>query len=163
MPAYDPEGGWGEFPHFATKPPRPPAPVAAWLLIAGAAAVVVGTLLPWLRLPGGGSINAFDDYRFLADLDAYTIRPGPIFVGLAVVMAAFGIATLAARRMLAVMILGIVCTGIGALFALGCVGLYGSDEYRLVPGDLGAGVPVVAFGAVVGLAGSIVGCATRRH
>jgi hypothetical protein len=162
-PTYDPAGGPGDFPRFAAKPPRPRSPVAGWLLIAGAAAIVVGTLLPWLRSPIGGSINAFDDYRFLADGDRYTIRPGPIFVGLAVVMAAFGIATLAARRILAVMILGIVCSAVGALFALGCVGLYGSTEYRLVPGSLGAGVPVVALGAVTCLGGSIVGCATRRR
>jgi len=84
-----------------------------------------------------------------------------VFIFLAVVMLGFGITTLAAKRLLPIMIIGII---IAAFSALGALGVYADydDKYGTVA-DMGAGLPVVAIGSLVALAGGIVGCAKRRR
>lgn len=151
---------------MATKPPRPAAPVGAWLLVAGAAAVITGTFLTWLSIEGLGaseSANGFTD-------NETGISDGPIFVGLGVILAGLGAATLAARRNLAVAIISVVLASFTVLAALADLGEISSrkDDLEALGVDpdflkIGPGIPVILVGALLALAGSIVVLAKRRR
>ncbi len=77
----------------------------------------------------------------------------------AVVMFAFGVTTLAAKRLLPIMIIGIV---VAAFSTLGAIAEY-SDYDDAFSGDMGAGLPVVTLGSVLAVAGAITGCSIRRR
>jgi len=126
-------------------------------MLVGAVVVGVGCFVTWIT-DGSTSYNGFDDIGGGFDDDAAT---GPVFIFFAVVMLGFGITTLAANRLLPIMIIGII---IAAFSALGALGVYADydDKYGTVA-DMGAGLPVVAIGSLVALAGGIVGCAKRRR
>ena len=149
-------GGFGVPPGYApARPPRPDTKVAAWLMIAGAIVIAVGCFLPWLTFRGE-SFNGFDDLSGPFDDESAT---GIVFMFFAVVMLAFGITTIAAKRLLPIMIIGIV---VAAFSTLGAIAEY-SDYDDAFSGDMGAGLPVVALGSALALAGAIAGCSVRRR
>ena len=157
-----PAAPYASVPFVPAKPPRPAIPVAGWLMIAGAALVIIGTFIPW-KTAGSQSINGFDEYVTLTDEGILTQTPGGIFIFFALVMLAFGITALAAGRVLAVVIIGIVVAAGLALFSAGELAIYGDNDNFYGGGDLSAGIPVMLVGSLVALAGSIVGCAKRRR
>ena len=137
-----------------TAPPRPKAPTAAWLLIGGAAVIVLGSFLTWFTI-GGEDISGFSE---LGGED----RDGPAFVVFAVILAGFGITTLAARRLLPIAILAVVFASFALIFALVDYGdISDLEDVGLV--EAGPGVPIVILGALIALAGGIVALARRRR
>ena len=92
---------------------------------------------------------------------------GPAMAFLAALLIGFGIAQLAARKVLAVAILAVVCASfavIGTLAEMGDV----ADVVQfadLLDAELswGLGVPVLAMGSLVGLGGAIATLAKRRR
>lgn len=151
-------GAYGAPPGYGQgKPPRPETNVAGILMLVGAVVIGIGCFIPWIE-SGGESFNGFDDITGGFDDDAAT---GPVFLFLGLVLVGFGITTLAAKRVLPIMIIGIVAAAFSALGALGVYSDY-DDKYGAIA-EMGPGLPVVAIGSVVGLAGAIVGCAKRRR
>jgi hypothetical protein len=129
-------------------------------MIGGAVLIVIGCILPWLSARGS-SLNGFDEFIALSDNPFESQTPGPMFVFFAAVMAGFGITTLAAKRLLAIMIIGIV---VGAFTVLaGAAELAHYSDYAEGGRSLGAGLPVVLAGSLATLAGAIAGCARRRR
>lgn len=139
-------------------PPAPTerreVPLAAWLMIAGAALLVVGSFLPWFSI---------DDTSFSGmDEIGGDSRDGPVFVGLAVIIAVLGIITLLKRRILGVVIAALVL----AAFALmaGIIDFGDVQELADFSGaDAGIGLPVIILGAALAAAGSIVGLVKRSR
>jgi hypothetical protein len=135
-------------------PPRPKAPTAGWLLIGGAAVMVLGSFLPWFTI-NGEDITGFSE---LGGED----RDGPAFVVFAVILAGFGITTLAARRLLPIAILAVVFASFALIFALVDYGdITDLEDLGLV--EAGPGVPIVIVGTLIALAGGIVALARRRR
>lgn len=135
-------------------PPRPKAPTAAWLLIGGAAVMVLGSFLTWFTI-GGEDITGFSEL-------GGEERDGPAFVVFAVILAGFGITTLAARRLLPIAILAVVFASFALIFALVDYGdISDLEDVGLV--EAGPGVPIVILGALIALAGGIVALAKRRR
>lgn len=129
-------------------------------MLAGGAVTVIGCIVPWLTF-SGGSLNGFDEFLGLDDNPFETQTPGPMFVLIAVTMAAFGVTTLAAKRLLPIMIVGIVIGAFSLLAALVELDHYG--DYATGGTSLGAGLPIVAVGSAAALAGAITGCSKRRR
>jgi hypothetical protein len=123
-------------------------------MIAGAVVIVIGSFLTWFTI-GDTDVNGFSD---LGGQD----RDGPAFVGFAVILAAFGITTLAARRLLPIAILAVVFASFALIFALADYGDV-SDLEDLGLAEAGPGLPVVVVGALIALAGGIVALARRRR
>jgi hypothetical protein len=147
----------------AQRPPRPPIPVAASLLLAGGVLMIVGTIVPWLTR-GDASINGFDEYLSINYENNFDLQaPGAMFVFFAVVMIAFAIASFAARKVLALMIIGIVVGAFSILAAAAELAHYNDTRDWFVAADLGVGLPLVLLGGVTGTAGAIAGCAKRRR
>jgi hypothetical protein len=145
-----PPAGWS----VAAAPPRPKAPTAAGLMLGGAVVMVIGAFLTWFTI-GDLDISGFTEF-------GGEERDGPAFVGFAVILAAFGITTLAARRLLPIAILAVVFAGFAVIFALADY----SDVADLEDAGLaeaGPGLPVVIVGTLVALAGGIVALAKRRR
>lgn len=155
-PAYGgPPPGYGGQP---TKPPRPPVTVASILIIAGACIVILGTFLPWIS-GAGQSFNGWDLAEFQEQADDSSSAAG--YVGLAVIVGGFGIALLAARRVLAVAILAVIFASLTAVAA--AVDLVDAlDTFDELGIDLGVGLYVITVGALVALAGSIWALSVRR-
>ena len=136
------------------RPPRPATPVGGALMVAGGHRR--RRLLPALaRGPPNESINGFDEGP-----DDVALGPGLIF--LAVVVFGMGITTLAARRILAVAIIGIVAAAFCLAAGAAQLADY-SDFADFVGGDIGAGLVVVVVGSLIALAGAIVTTAKRRR
>ena len=159
---YPPAGyppGFGVVP---VKPPRPQVKVGSILLIVGAAGLVLGCLLTWVSIEGQ-SFNGFSSESISID---GCENGGPALSFFAVVIGGFGIAQLAARRVLAVAILAVVFASFalfGVLAEMGNV----SDAIELTElfgaeASWGPGVPVMGLSALVGLAGAIATLAKRR-
>ena len=78
------------------------------------------------------------------------------------ILAGFGITTLAARRLLPIAILAVVFASFALIFALVDYGdISDLEEVGLV--EAGPGVPIVILGALIALAGGIVALAKRRR
>jgi len=160
-PGYAPPPGYGTYPQVAAKPPRPAVPIGAWLLVAGGALMIIGSVLNWYSL-GGEKFNGFTE-ALNSDGEMQS-NDGPVFTFLAVLSIGFGIAQLAAKRVLAVAILAVIFATFGMLAAIVDVGDLGDLE------DLwgqayegGSGLYVVLLGSIVALAGGIVTLAKRRR
>ena len=123
-------------------------------MIAGAAVMIVGSFLTWFTI-GGLDVNGFTDF-------GGEDRDGPVFFGFAVILAAFGITTLAARRLLPIAILAVVLASFAAIFAFADYGDV-SDLEDLGFAEAGPGLPVVIVGSLIALAGGIVALAKRRR
>jgi hypothetical protein len=144
-------------PGWATQiaPSRPKAPTAAGLMIAGAVVMIVGSFLTWFTI-GGLDVNGFTDF-------GGEDRDGPAFFGFAVILAAFGITTLAARRLLPIAILAVVLASFAAIFAFADYGDVSDLEDLGFVEKAGPGLPVVIVGSLIALAGGIVALAKRRR
>jgi hypothetical protein len=126
-------------------------------MIGGAVVMVVGSALTWFTI-GGVDISGFSEL-------GGEERDGPAFVGLAVILAGFGITTLAARRLLPIAILAVVIAAFATLIALADYGDVADleDVDRTDVFDVGPGLPVVIVGSLIALAGGIVALAKRRR
>lgn len=142
------------------KPPRPVVRVAVILLLVGAALMVAGTILPWLS-GNGGSINGFD--QFLDDEET----TGGIHVFVAVVLGAFGVTLLLARRVLSVAILAVVVAALDLLVALGDLSDISDFRSDVNHGgahvSFGIGLPMLILGLLVSLGGGIVALSRPRR
>jgi hypothetical protein len=126
-------------------------------MIAGAVVMVIGSVLTWFTI-GGVDISGFSE---LGGED----RDGPAFAGLAVILAAFGITTLLARRLLPIAILAVVFAAFAAVIAFSDYGDVSDIEHldRSDVFDVGPGLPVVIAGSLIALAGGIVALVKRRR
>ena len=158
-PGYPPAYG-AQAPMFvAVKPPRPRTTAAALLMLIGGVVMIVGAALPWIS-DSGTDYNAFEEWTigfFREDTP-----PGGMFVLLGVVLIGFGIATLAAGRVLPIMIIGIVFAAFAVLGTITHLADY-VDVTDTTSASLGPGIIVTMIGSAAALAGAIAGCATRRR
>lgn len=144
------------------KPPRPPVKVGSLLLIGGGLGLILGSFLTWFSIDGS-TFNGFSEVVTLDGDDPV----GGGFVVFAVLLVGFGIAQLAARKVLAVAILAVVFASFTVLVALGQTSevsetvrlskLFGTDV------SWGPGVPVLVISSMVGLGGAIATLAKRRR
>jgi hypothetical protein len=123
-------------------------------MISGAVLMIIGSFLTWFTI-GGADVTGFSE---LGGED----RDGPVFVGFAVILAAFGITTLAARRLLPIAILAVVLASFAVIFAFADYGDV-NDLEDLGFVESGPGLPVVIIGSLIALAGGIVAVAKRRR
>lgn len=171
LPVPPPAPGWSgppmaggyPLPPAQTKGPRPKVTAGSIALIAGAVLLVVGSFLNWAEVDlgdfGSTSFNGFAS-------DGGT-KDGPVFVFFALVLGGFGIAMLAARKVLAVSILSVVFAVLAVLAAVADLkdvsdlesdlGGFGGFEVQVGPG-----LWVVLLGALVALGGGIATLAFRR-
>jgi len=138
---------------------RPTVTVGAALLVAGGALLILGSFLDWFSLEGE-SFTGFSG-------EGSETKDGPVFVFLGVLAIGFGVAMLAAKRMLAVAISGVVFSTLAVLAAfvdLGTVSNLG-DRLDLSGAEFahGPGLWVVLLGGLLALAGSITALAKRRR
>jgi hypothetical protein len=144
-----------------TQPPRPAAPVGAYLAIAGAVLLIVGSFLTWFSLLD-------TDFNGFTGGGAEETRDGPVFVTFGVLFIAFGVTTLLAKRVLAVAIIAVVLAAFAVMAAFVDLGdvTDAKDEFEAMGLDgfeTGPGLYVVVLGALLALAGSIVVLAKRRR
>ncbi len=159
-PAYGQPQTYGYQP-VVTKPPRPPVPIAAALLLVGGALVILGCLLNWF------SVLGTDFNGFSSDGDG-NVKDGPFFTFLAAVLIGFAITFFAARRVFVIAILAVIFASVVVIAGLGDFGdvTTSVDDVRDVFDDaasVGPGLPVVVLGGLVCLAGGIVALAKRRR
>ncbi len=155
---YGPRSAFGQQQYATMRMPRPKVTVGAILMLGGGAVVALGSFVTWFSLDG-------TDYTGFGSNGTDNVRDGPVFLTFGVMLAAFGIALLSAKRVLAVAIIGIVAAALTALFALADLGNV-SDLKKQVDGirfSIGPGLYLCVVGGLVALAGSIVATATRRR
>ena len=126
-------------------------------MIAGAIVAIIGCFPPWLTI-ADASINGFDE----APGEDAALGPAVIFFAL--VLVAMGVTTLAAKRILAIAVIGIVAASFSLLISAAQLADY-SDfaDSELFDADVGAGLVVTVLGSLVALAGAIITCARRRR
>jgi hypothetical protein len=142
----------------ATKPPRPAVTLAAILLLAGGALTILGCALTWFEA-SGVKVTGFTTF------DGDDVNDGPFFTFMAVVLIAFGITFLAAKRVFVLAIIGVIAAGIVILAGISDYG--DVRDFKDIFGQfsdvsIGPGLPVVILGGVVSLVGSILALAKRR-
>ena len=125
-------------------------------MIAGAVIAIIGCFLPWLTILDVTN-NGFDE----APGEDAALGPAVIFF--CVVVMGMGITTLAAKRILAIAVIGIVAASFSLLISAAQLADY-SDfaDTPFLDAELGAGLPIVVLGSLAALAGAIVTCARRR-
>ena len=143
----------------ASKPPRPAVRVGALLLSAGGALMIVGSFLNWYTIYGM-KVTGF------SKSEDGSYNDGPVFLVIGLVLLAFGIAQLAARKVLAVGILAIIVALLGIWAVLVDIGdvrdfVDLANDSAIV--SAGAGLWIILAGALVGLAGAIATVAKRRR
>jgi len=129
-------------------------PLAAWLMIAGATLLIVGSFLPWFTI-------ADESFSGMNEIGGEA-RDGPVFVGLGVIIGIFGIITLVWKRILGVVIAALVV----AAFALiaGIIDFADVQDLKDFFGaDAGIGLPMIIAGAALAAVGSIVGLVKRSR
>ena len=129
------------------------------MLIAGAALMIAGSFLTWFTILG-------ESYTGFSSSGDEGSKDGPVFVFLAVLLLAFGIAQLAARKVLAVGIIAIVVAALGLLAALADIGDV-SEAMDLaesfdVEASSGPGLWIILIGALIAMGGAIATVAKRR-
>ena len=145
------------------KPPRPAVTVGAALMIAGGVLLILGSFLNWFTLTDGITTVDFTGHT---DVGGES-KDGPVFVFFGVLAVGFGVAMLAAKRVLAVAILGVVFSVLAVFAAF--VDLAdvadAKDEAPLQGLELtqGPGLWVCLLGSLLALAGSIAALAKRRR
>ena len=124
-------------------------------MMAGAVVMVAGTFLTWAS-DSSGSYNGWDPE--FTDTESSTAG-GLVFI--AVVLAGFGITTLAAKRLLPIAILAVIFAALGFFAALGeLIDLFELSDFFGV--EVGAGLWVVLLGAAAALGGAIWTLSVRR-
>ena len=132
------------------------------MVVVGALVAILGTFLPWANL-GDETGTGFDFYRFRDNFDVIEVdAPGVIVLFIAGGLMGLGIALFFAGRLLAVAIIAIIVSAIGALVGLVMIALMGlvTDD---VGGSVGYGVILTMLGPIIALAGSITATAKRRR
>jgi len=129
------------------------------MLVGGGALVILGSFLTWFTILG-------TSYTGFSTDDSGGSKDGPIFLFLGVLVLAFGIAQLVARKVLALGILAIVVSALALLAALADLGDV-SDAMDLadsvgVDASSGPGLWIILIGALIALAGAIATVAKRR-
>lgn len=157
MPPYGVSG----YPVMASgsKPPRPAVTVGAALLVGGAALMILGSFLTWFTILG-------TSYNGFSGGDDGGSKDGPIFLVLGLLLLGFGIAQLAARKVLAIGIVAIIVAVSGlfaVLFDLSDV----SDSVDIadsigIDASSGPGLWIILIGSMIALAGAIATVAKRR-
>lgn len=142
----------------APRGPRPKVTVGAALLIVGSALALVGAFLPWLS-GAGETLNGFDTYLTsdLQELEA----PGVVVIIGGLIGLGFGIALLAAGRVLAVAILGIIFAAFGIIIGLALWAIV-ADSLEGQFASVGVGLVLQPVGPAIALIGAIIATATRR-
>jgi hypothetical protein len=161
---YGPPGAVPGYPlAAAAKPPRPPVVVGSVMLLAGAAMLVVGSVLNWFSLSGFGLDSSYNGFAG----DGSDTKDGPVFVFLALVLGGFGLTMLIARKVLAVAILSVVFALLAVAAAVADVMDVRDFKEEMggfdVSVTIGPGLWVVLAGAVVALIGGIATVAARRR
>jgi len=144
---------------------RPSVPVAAWATIAGAALVIVGCVLNWATFPSEveafGIPRSFNGFTKLAGES----KDGPFFAVFAAILAAVGITTLLAKRVVPLLIIGTVIAAFGAAAAvidlLDVIDPDGNIPAELDP-SVGPGLPITVAGFAVVVGGLAAGL-IKRH
>jgi hypothetical protein len=147
-----PPSSWQATPPAPTQ--RRAVPLAAWLMIAGATLLIVGSFLPWFTI-------ADESFSGMNEIGGEA-RDGPVFVGLGVIIGIFGIITLVWKRILGVVIAALVV----AAFALiaGIIDFADVQDLKDFFGvDAGIGLPMIIAGAALAAVGSIVGLVKRSR
>lgn len=142
----------------AQKLPRPAVTVGAGMLVVGGVLLIAGSLLTWFSILG-------ESYTGFSSGDSGS-KDGPVFVFFGVVVLAFGIVQLMARKVLAIGILAIVMSALALLAALADIGDV-RDSVDLadsigIDASSGPGLWVILIGALIAMAGSIATVAKRR-
>jgi hypothetical protein len=143
---------------------RPSAAVAGVMLLFGAALVALGSVLTWGTFPDAVAVSGvprtFNGFTELAGES----KDGPFFAGFAAILAAFGITLLLARRVAALLILGGILAGFGAVAAV--IDLLDVADPDGVPAawqpSVGLGLPVVVGGFVLAFVGALIGLVRGR-
>lgn len=153
-------GSWGQYPGTGPVPPagRPAVKVGGWLLVVGGAIAFVGAFLPWVTA-AGESLTGFDDF-VTSDLTLVE-APGIASVLGGVIGIGFGVALVAAGRILALCILAIIAAAIGLIVGIGLLVIAG-DVASWTGGTIGIGAVLQPIGPALALAGSIAATAKRR-
>ncbi len=149
-----------------TQAARPSVPLSGWLAIVGAALVALGSFLPWGSFP-----RVVETLGFPREFTGFSrvggdVNDGPYFVGIAVIVAVFGVVTLLGKRRLPLMIVGVVLTALGAIAAVidfADVADVGGDIPPAFEPSTGPGLPIVIAGFVLALGGFVVGIAKRQR
>ena len=142
----------------AQKPPRPAVTVGAGLLVLGGVLLIAGSFLTWFSVLG-------ESYTGFSSGDSGS-KDGPVFVFLGVVVLAFGIVQLMARKVLVIGILAIVFSALALIAALADISDV-SDVVDLadavgIEASSGPGLWVILIGALIAMAGAIATVAKRR-
>ena len=161
-PAYGFPGAPGAFQPYgaAVRPPRPKVAVGGWLLVGGGALTALGSFLTWFSVSG-------QDFTGFTKDDSGSVRDGPFFLIIGLVLLCLGLTLVAARRVLAIAIIAIVVGVIatwGALADIGSVNdikTFGEVFDQKV--DFGPGLYLCLVGGAIGLAGSVIAVAKRRR
>ena len=140
------------------KPPRPAVTVGAGMLALGGVLLFAGSFMKWFTVDG-------ESFTGFSSGDGGS-KDGPIFVFLGVVVLAFGIAQLVARKVLVVGILAIVFSALALLAALADIGdvrnVVELADTIGVEASSGPGLWIILIGALIAMAGSIATVAKRR-
>ena len=132
--------------------------IGGWLLVVGGGLALLGTFLPWVDL-SGDSLSGLDE--FLTSEGTRLEAPGAASIVGGIIAAALGITLVAAGRVLAVAIVGIVLSTIGLLVGLGFL-VIAADVASWTSGSIGIGAILQPIGPAVALIGSIIATAKRR-
>jgi hypothetical protein len=159
-PGYAPQGYGAPVPTEPTK--RADAKIAGGLVILGAVISIIGIYLPWIS-GRGESINGTGYYL---TSDGIIESPGTLVWFPAVPLIGFGIALIAAGRVLAVAILAVIAAVIAEFIGLGMVGIANDmvdiSSFGGGGASLGVGVILQPIAPLIGLAGGIVALVKRR-
>ncbi len=128
-------------------------------MIVGSVVSFIGVFLPWYSA-GGESESGLGTFVG-ADFTVYE-SPGGAVIVFAFVTAGLGITLLAAKRVLAVAIIGIVLATFTLLMGVAMVGV-AADSAELADGSVGFGAILQAIAPLATLAGAIVCTATKRR
>ena len=128
------------------------------MLALGGVLLIAGSFMGWFAFDG-------ENFTGFSSGDGGS-KDGPIFVFLGVVVLAFGIVQLVARKVLVVGILAIVFSALALLAALADIGdvrnaVKLADSFG-VEASSGPGLWIILIGALIAMAGSIATVAKRR-
>jgi hypothetical protein len=151
-------------PVVAARSARPAIPVAAALMLIGAAVVVIGCALTWVSWPSEAPVFGPREWNGFTEVLGER-NDGIAFTVMAVIIAAFGVTSLAAKRVLPVVIIGLVVAGFGFVAAIADLADISDFDEVAAPWqpEIGAGLPVVIVGFALTIAGFIAGIAKRRR
>jgi hypothetical protein len=173
MSGYDapaPDSRWHTYLQRGDLPPqattgRPSAMVAGIMLTAGAALAALGSVLTW----GTSSPDAIAVTGIPRTFNGFTelageSTDGPFFAVFAAILAVFGVTLLLAKRVAALLILGGILAGFGAVAAvIDLLDVADPDgvQAALQP-SVGPGLPVVLGGFALAFVGALIGLVRGR-